>query len=103
MERASTLGLTVHATRVSLLMESGKVKAAGSQPRTMETSISVHMRPIRKTDMEGMCGLMAASMKEALPTMSSNYFFMQGWERTLDLSGWKGGQGKLGGGQSGPD
>lgn len=69
--KANTPGPMGHATRASLLMESGRAKVAGNQPRTMEIFTLVHTRLIRKMDTEGMSGPMAVSTKEALQTMSS--------------------------------
>lgn len=71
MEKENIYGLMDLAMKDSLLMESGKDRAAGNQPKIMEISISAHTKMIKKMVMEGMSGLMAACMKEDLLTMSS--------------------------------
>ena len=79
--KANTHGLTDQYTRGSLSMALVKGKVVGNHPKTMVTSISDLMKPIRKTDMDGMFGLMDASTKVTLPTMLSNHLFISGMER----------------------
>lgn len=79
--KVNTHGLTDQYTKGSLSMALVKGKAVGNHPKTMVTSISDLTKPIRKTDMDGMFGLMDASTKAVLLMMSSNYLFISGMER----------------------
>ena len=71
MVKANILGQTDHAMKDSLLMESGKVRVAGSHVKIMEISILALMKVTRRTGMVGMYGPTGVSIKEdSLMTLS---------------------------------
>ena len=73
MAKANILGQTDHAMKDSLLMESGKVKVAGSHVRIMEISILALMKVTRRTGMVGMYGPTGVSIKEDSPMTLSMF------------------------------
>ena len=62
-ERASTCGLTVHATKVNSIKEWDKAKVAGNQPKITEIFTSVVTMVTRKTGMVDMFGQTDACIK----------------------------------------